>query len=187
MWLEPEAGPVGKRFLLSADTGLTYTERVYEGGDAETKVFMVKYVAVAIFFNMSSTVAVGLEFAGHYLARPVQDKFARHMSDPFASNMLLHQCTPYIEGRTHEHRIQRNQAAILELRTILLSINDVLSVTKELLTSDTTSSLAMLTKERRFIDTPGTERDGGWCLRDSLRRSWEMPWSPGRASTACCD
>jgi len=30
--------------------------------------------------------------------RKVSMELARHMSGPFVSNMLLHSCTPYIEG-----------------------------------------------------------------------------------------
>jgi hypothetical protein len=35
---------------------------------------------------------------------------ARHMSDPFVSNMLLHSCTLYIEGCALEYYIQQDQA-----------------------------------------------------------------------------
>ncbi|GAB1315428.1 hypothetical protein MFIFM68171_05638 [Madurella fahalii] len=283
--LEPEVGPVGKRFLISADTGVTYTERVYEGGDFETKVSMVKYVTVAIYLDdMIDKNAAMAKEAECFLVKMLEgcppspspdsksqdsiwlDQYrkvavglARHMSDPFVSNMLLHSCTLYIEGCALEHYIQRDPAryflirdagaerarddaeklvsdrgfdiplpldgdrvgtavddasgdgsdylvphgwpiwlrersavaetfaitsfrapggvdvpawlwvtAIPELRTIILSINDVLSFAKELLADDTTSSLAVLTKERRLIGMPGTAPDGGWCLRDSF-------------------
>ncbi len=282
--LEPEVGPVDKRFLISTDTGLTYTERVYEGGDFETKVSMVKYVTVAIYLDdmidKNADIAKEAEsflfklLDGRSLPLPPSDSsstqhcsiwleqyrkvsigLASHMTDPFVSNMLLHSCTLYIEGCALEHHIQRDQTkyflirdagaerarddaerkladdhgfdvpmpldsdrdndsdsdsdylvphgwplwlrersavaetfaitsfraprgvdvptwvwvtAIPELRTIILSINDLLSFAKELLADDTTSSLAVLTKERRLIGMPGTAPDGGWCLRDSF-------------------
>jgi hypothetical protein len=58
--------------------------------------------------------------------------------------------------------------AIAELRTVILLINDLLSFAKELLADDTTSSISVLTKERRIIGMPGTAPDGGWCLRDTF-------------------
>jgi len=302
--------PVPKRFLLSTDAGLTYTERVYEGGDFETKVSMVKYVSVAIYLDdmidkeaavakeaekflvgmMDLDVLGGLSSSTLNRAkkgqggggsggggsvsgtfwleqyRKVAVGLSRHMmdADPFVSNMLLHSCTLFIEGCALEHHIQRDQGryflikdaaaekerdkverklktdqgwdvpmplegdvmtmspdsdgddvaddesyylaphgwpswlrersavaevfaitsfrapggvniptwlwvtAIPELRTIILSINDLLSFAKELLADDTTSALAVLTKERRLIGMPGTAKDGGWRLRDSF-------------------
>ena len=58
--------------------------------------------------------------------------------------------------------------AISELQTVILAINDLLSFAKELLADDTTSSISVLTKERRLIGMPGTAPDRGWCLRDSF-------------------
>ena len=49
--LEVQTGPVNKRLLLSADAGLTYAERVYEEGDFETKVSVVKYLTIAIYLD----------------------------------------------------------------------------------------------------------------------------------------
>ncbi|KAK0640663.1 hypothetical protein B0T16DRAFT_393085 [Cercophora newfieldiana] len=281
--LEPAVGPVDKRFLLSTDAGLTYTERVYEGGDFETKASMVKYVTVAIYLDdmIDKNAAMAKEaesflfkalegglpsssLNGIWLEqyRKVSIELARHMSDPFVGNMLLHSCTLYIEGCALEYYIQQDQGkyflvkdaaaerarddverklamekgfdiplpldndrvggvvadecegqddsdylvphgwplwlrersavaetfaitsfrapggvdiptcvwvtAIAELRTIILAINDLLSFAKELLADDTTSSITVITKERRLIGMPGTAPDGGWCLRDSF-------------------
>jgi hypothetical protein len=44
----------------------------------------------------------------------------------------------------------------------------LLSFAKELLADDTTSSISVLTKERRLIGMPGSAPNGGWCLRDSF-------------------
>jgi len=131
--LEPIVGPVNKRFLLSTDAGLTYTERVYEGGDFETKVSMVKYVTVAIYLDDMIDKSAGMaKEAESFLVkvlegdlaspssgmdgiwldqyRKISIELARHMSDPFVSNMLLHSCTLYIEGCALEYYIQQDQA-----------------------------------------------------------------------------
>ena len=299
-WIKTEIEPaigksVDKRFLISTDAGLTYTERVYEGGDFETKASMVKYVSVAIYLddmidkdegmakraesflvgmlqrdNVGNTeIMQDVDVDSHAtwleVYRRVSVELASHMSDPLVSNMLLHSCTLFIEGCALEHYIQQDQAkyflindaetertrdaaekrlatekgreiplpldndrssatpnddfsadgrigddhlvphgwpiwlrersavaetfaitsfcaapggvevptwlwvtAISELRTIILSTNDVLSFAKELLADDSTSSIAVLTKERRLIGMPGTAPDGGWCLRDTF-------------------
>ena len=299
--LEPIVGPVNKRFLLSTDAGLTYTERVYEGGDFETKVSMVKYVTVAIYLDDMIDKSAGMaKEAESFLVkvlegdlaspssgldgiwldqyRKISIELARHMSDPFVSNMLLHSCTLYIEGCALEYYIQKDQAkyflikdagterarddaerklatdcgfdiplpldndrvgaphaaedldaviggdsygdylvpngwplwlrersavaetfaitsfrapggvdvptwlwvtAISELRTVILSINDLLSFAKELLADDTTSAISVLTKERRLIGMPGTAADGGWCLRDSFDEVFGKTVVPG--------
>ncbi|KAK3985819.1 hypothetical protein QBC44DRAFT_403701 [Cladorrhinum sp. PSN332] len=275
--LEPVVGKVDNRFLLSNDAGLTYTERVYEGGDFETKCSMVKYVSVAIYLDDLIDKDAGMakeaeSFLVKMLSSDSRDatklnsceswlnqyrlaslELASHMSDPFVSNMLLHSCTLFIEGCALEYHIQQDQSkyflvqsaeeelardaaeralseshgpgcdiplpldadrgvegkglmphgwpiwlrersavaetfaitsfrapygieiptwlwvtAISELRTIILSINDVLSFAKELMADDATSSIAVLTKERRMIGMPGTAEDGGWCLRDTF-------------------
>jgi len=270
--VEPRTGPVDMTFLASVDAGMTYTERVYEGGDFETKVSMVKYISIAIYLDdLIDKDAVLAEEASSFLVRIMDDnatksrprghwfelyrrgtlELARHMSDPFVGNMLVHSCTMYLEGCALEYHIQQDQAryfavkdiatevardkaerlaqdrgsdiplpldsdrpdsdsdylvphgwpawlrersavaetfaissfrapggvdvptylwvtAIPELRNVILSINDLLSFAKELLAGDTTSSLAVITKERRLIGMPGTAPDGGWCLRDSF-------------------
>ncbi|KAK3315549.1 hypothetical protein B0H66DRAFT_594094 [Apodospora peruviana] len=130
--LEPEVGPVDKRFLIGADTGLTYTERVYEGGDFETKVSMAKYLAVLIYLDdmIDNNAAVAKE-AESFLVKTMMSsnhasssgdsiwleeykkvilKLSKHIPDPFVSNMLLHSCTLCIEGSALEYRIQRDQA-----------------------------------------------------------------------------
>ncbi|KAK3378767.1 hypothetical protein B0T24DRAFT_663097 [Lasiosphaeria ovina] len=282
--LEPLVGPVNKRFLAAADSGLMYTERVYEGGDFETKVSMVKYGSISLYlddmidkdagmakqaegflFNTLERGSLDSPSAGLHgiwleLYRKASLELARHLSDPLASNMLLHSCTLYIEGCALEYHIQRDQAkyflikdagaerakddaerklahergfdiplpldndrvaaaaaadgtynndylvphgwplwlrersavaevyaitsfrapggvdvptwlwvtAVPELRTVILAVNDVLSFAKELLADDTTSAMALLTKERRLIGMPGSAPDGGWCLRDTF-------------------
>ncbi|KAK4443462.1 hypothetical protein QBC34DRAFT_477507 [Podospora aff. communis PSN243] len=259
--LEPLVGPVNKRFLLSTDAGLTYMERVYEGGDFETKASMVKYVTVAIYLDDMIDKNAGMAKEAESFLFKVSMQLARHMSDPFVSNMLLHSCTLYIEGCALEYYVQQDQekyflvqdadterardeeermlerergfdiplpldndrvgpsdsdddiasetdylvphgwpiwlrersavaetfaitsfrapggidvptwlwvTAVAELRTVILSINDLLSFAKELLADDTTSSISVLTKERRMIGMPGSAPDGGWCLRDSF-------------------
>ncbi|KAK3390134.1 hypothetical protein B0H63DRAFT_538290 [Podospora didyma] len=274
--LEPEVGTVSKRFLLSTDAGLKFTERCYEEGDFATKASMVKFASLAIYLddiidkdgamasqagsfllsimnrssrkttNRPSTHGIWLE-----VYRKVSVELASHMSDPLASSMILHSCTIFIESSALEFSIQKNQekyylvksgvaehardederrlardggfdiplpldsdrlapdghlmphgwpiwlrertavaeafaitffrppggvdlpvwawvTAISEMRTFLLATNDLLSFSKELMDDDTTSSIAVITKERRLIDIPGSAPDGGWCLRDSV-------------------
>lgn len=146
----PDVGLVSSRFLMSVDTGLTYTERVYEGGDFETKVSMVKYVSVAIYLddmidkdsgvakeaeaflvNMmdwhrdSHHVDHGSGLRGPRVTknrvlleqyRRVAVGLARHMSDAFVANMLLHSCTLYIEGCALKHHIQKDQGKYFLIR-----------------------------------------------------------------------
>ncbi|KAM7194166.1 hypothetical protein V8F20_008086 [Naviculisporaceae sp. PSN 640] len=291
--LEPITGPVNKAFLMTTDAGLTYTERVYEGGDFETKCSMVKYISVAIYLDdlidkrtgmakeaesflfkalqqglgggLSGSAtpelpATPLGHDGIWLDqyRQVSIELARHMSDPLVSNMLLHSCTLYIEGCALEYYIQQDQTkyfliqgaetelardaaerrlaeeedadiplpldadrvgtpeegdvdanylvpngwpawlrersavaetfaitsfrapggidvptwlwvtSIVELRNVILTVNDLVSFPKELLGDDTTSAISVQTKERRQLGMPGTAPDGGWCLRDSF-------------------
>lgn len=289
--IEPIVGSINKKILISADAGITYTERVYESGDFETKVSMVKYLTVAIYLddmidknaglakeaesflvkalegNALTSPSSGLDGIWLEQYRKISIELSRHMSDPFVRNMLLHSCTLFIEGCALEYYIQQDQAkyflikdagterardvaerklatecgfdiplpldndrvgavhaavdgddasgsrghgdylvpngwplwlrersavaetfaitsfrapgdvdvptwlwltAISELRTVILSVNDLLSFAKELLADDMTSSISVLTKERRLIGIPGTAPDGGWCLRDSF-------------------
>ena len=279
--LEAQVGPVDKRFLLGADAGLTYVERVYEDGDFETKASVVKYVTIAIYLDDLIDRDVGMaKKAESFLAemlggglgllessnnthtvwleqyRGASVELASHISDPLARNMLLHSCTLFIEGCALEYHVQKDPGryflvtdvemerkrddmelklatdlgyeiplpldgdrlvdisnrnpdylaphgwpmwlrersavtetfaitsfrapagvdiptwiwltSLSEMRTMLLSINDVLSFAKELLVDDATSSIAVLTKERRLIGMPGTAPDDGWCLRDTF-------------------
>ncbi|KAI9166369.1 hypothetical protein HJFPF1_02469 [Paramyrothecium foliicola] len=119
--IEPEVGPINKAFLYSADVGVTYTERVYEGFDFETKLLMVKYVTTAIYLDdlidkdasvarqaeqFLLSIVNGERPTGAFLEqyRKSSLDLARHMSDPLAGNMLLHSCTSFIEACVHENR-----------------------------------------------------------------------------------
>ncbi|KAK4222256.1 isoprenoid synthase domain-containing protein [Podospora fimiseda] len=193
--------------------GLTYTERVYEGGDFETKCSMVKYVTVAIYLDdlidkdanmakeaesflvkmLSSPPETTPKNLNYYEAwlnqyRLASLELAKHMSDPLEQDqqgsLVPHGWPIWLRERSavaETFAITSFRApygidiptwvwvtAISELRTIILSINDVLSFAKELMDDDTTSSIAVLTKERRMIGMPGTAEDGGWCLRDTF-------------------
>lgn len=119
--LEMDVGPVNNRFIMSTDVGVTYTERVYEGLDLDTKLAMVKYVTLAIYLDdlidKDEDVAAQAEsfliktVSGERLDSPYLEQYrnvsvnlAIRMADPMAGNMLLHSCTTFIEGCVLEYR-----------------------------------------------------------------------------------
>jgi hypothetical protein len=130
--LEPDVGSVCKRFLLSVDVGVTYTERVYENGDFDTKLAMVKYVTLAIFLDdlidkditvaqkaesFLSNALTGIPSDCGYLEqyRKASINLAGLMSDPLAGNMLLHSCTTFIEGCVLEFRNSKASRAFFKI------------------------------------------------------------------------
>ncbi|KAH7305435.1 hypothetical protein B0I35DRAFT_443782 [Stachybotrys elegans] len=275
--LEPVVGHVTPRFLASTDVGVTYTERVYEDSDLETKVAMVKYVTLAIYLDdLIDKDATAAKKAQTFMfdtlsARPIDFDYLEQyrqaslhlsslMSDPLAGNMLLHSCTTFIEGCVLEHRnvhasgaffglcnagselekdhvdeqlaargfsvprplgtdwtVHRSLSAhswptwlrqksavaeifaitsfrgpggidipihlwvavLPEMRTIIMYINDMLSLAKELLADDVASYIPVITGERRQIGAPGSAPDGGWCLRDTIEEVYMQILSTG--------
>ncbi|KFA66188.1 hypothetical protein S40285_10626 [Stachybotrys chlorohalonatus IBT 40285] len=267
--VEPALGPVNKWFLLSTDLGVSFTERIFEGFNHETKFRIAKFVIVAIYlkdliethadvaaeaetFLIESMLRSQLDLPPMELYKKVSVELACHVSDPVVGNLLLQVCVTFVEDCVLQRRNDQDQTtpflvqdtshslandsarnslvgcgfivprlvdadytvkggdsallsyalpgwlrgksvlgvgfcittfgtpgefdlptmlwmdALPDMQTYLEHVNDLMSLCTELAVHDCTSNIAIMTKERRQHDTPGTAPDGGWCLRDTL-------------------